>query len=87
LFNRRVQFFESGFHVLADVDAQSSAATFSEHGKISACLRCFDYTERVLLAGNGEIVRVVTSDLQEDAGIGAAFIGLAGGMEKARAES
>src|ERR1700731_4699974 len=69
------------------MDSQGAAAAFCQHGEIAAGLRGFYYAERVLLAWHREIHFVVTGDLQEDAGIGAAFVRLAGGVEKTRPEA
>src|ERR1700681_3714425 len=69
------------------MDSQGAAAAFCQHGEIAAGLRSFYYAERVLLAWHREIHFVVTGDLQEDAGIGAAFVRLAGGVEKTRPEA
>src|SRR6185369_11935276 len=67
--------------------AEGASAAFSEYCEIAAGLCSFDDTEGVLLVGNGKIDGVVAGDLQEDAGIGSAFVGLAGGVQKARTKS
>src|SRR5215472_10802969 len=73
--------------MLAEVHAQSAAAALREYLEISACLSGFDHTEGVFLPRDGEIQGVVTGDLQEDAAVGAAFVGLPGGMQETRAEA
>jgi len=69
------------------VDAQGAAAAFGQHGEIAAGLGGFYYAERIFLSRHRKIHFIVTGDLQEYAGIRAAFVGLAGGVEKTRAEA
>src|SRR5580700_4012116 len=87
LANRRLQGCESRFHVLAEVHAEGASSAFREYCEIAAGLCGFDDAEGVLLIGNGKIDGVVAGDMQEDAGIGSAFVGLAGGVQKARTKS
>src|SRR5882757_7725024 len=63
------------------------ASTFGQHFEIAPGFCRLDDAEGVFLAGNREIVGVVACDLQEDAAVGPALVGLPGGMQKARAES
>src|SRR5580704_17306237 len=67
--------------------AEGASPAFSEYCEIAAGLGSFDDAEGVPLIGNGKIDGVVAGDLQEDAGIGSAFVGLAGGVQKARTKS
>src|SRR5229473_6804903 len=67
--------------------AKGASPALSKYSEIAAGLCSFDDTEGVLLVGNGKIDGVVAGDLQEDAGIGSAFVGLASGMQKARTKS
>src|SRR5580692_4848417 len=69
------------------MDAQGAAATFGKYGKIAAGLRSLHDTESVFLSGNRKILRIVASNLQENAAVGAAFVGLSGGVEETRAEA
>src|SRR5438445_4620043 len=66
---------------------QSTAAAVGEDLEISAGLRSLHHSERVPLAGNGHIDGVVARDLQKYAAVGAAFVRLAGRMQKTRAEA
>ena len=81
------QLRQAQFHIFAQVHAERAAAAVGKDLKIAACLRRFHHSERVFLAGNLEIVRVVARDLQEYAAVGAAFICLSSGMQKARTEA
>ena len=74
-------------HHLAQVHAQGAAAAVREDLEISAGLRGFDHAESVLRAGHGKIVSVVAGDLQEHAGVRAAFVCLAGGVQEARTKA
>src|SRR5260370_28470649 len=69
------------------MDAQSATATLREHGKVSAGLRGFHHAKGVLLPGHQDVHGVVASDLQENAGVGPAFVGLSGGMKETRAKA
>ena len=69
------------------MDAQSAAAAFGENGKVTAGLRGFHDAKRILLAGDRQILGILAGNLQEDAAVGAALVGLSGGMQKARAEA
>src|SRR5438445_6509471 len=67
--------------------AKGASPALSKYCEIAAGLCSFDDAERVLLIGNGKIDGVVAGDLQEDAGVGSPFVGLAGGVQKARTKS
>src|SRR5665213_1443206 len=69
------------------MDAQCAATPFHQHLKVAARLRRFHHAEAVGMAGHVDISRIVASDLQEHAGIGAALVGLAGRMLKAGSEA
>src|SRR6185437_8084028 len=66
---------------------QGAPAAFGEDVEIAARLRRLDDAEAVPSARHVEVARIVAGDLQKDARIGAALIGLAGRMEEARAET
>src|ERR1700758_3848068 len=69
------------------MDTQGSAIALGQDLEIAAGLGGFYNTKRILLAGHREIGLVVAGDLEEDSGVGAAFVRLAGGMQEAWAES
>ena len=70
----------------AEMETQHPAPALGQHFEIAPGFRRLDDAEGVFLAGNREIVGVVAGDLQEDAAVGPALVGLPGGMQKARAE-
>src|SRR6202007_2080866 len=67
--------------------AEGASPALGEYREIAAGLCSLNDAEGVLLIGNGKIDGVVASDLEEDAGVGSAFVGLAGGVQKARTKS
>src|SRR5882762_6589462 len=69
------------------MDAKRTTAAFGENVEVAAGLRSFYGPERIFLARDGEIESVVAGDLQKDAAVRTAFISLAGGVQKARAEA
>src|SRR5258708_21258864 len=69
------------------MDAQGAAAAFGKNGEISTGLRSFHHTEGVFLSGDRQILGIIASDLQENAAIGTALVGLPGGMQEARAKA
>src|SRR5215813_7012116 len=81
---KRVQ---AGLQILAEVDAQSAAAAFGENVEVAASLRGFHDTKRIFLAGDCHVGGVVAGNLQEDAAVWAALVGLSRGVQKARAEA
>ena len=69
------------------MDAQGAPLPFSEDIEIPSRLGCFHRAEGEFAAGDGKVKSVVTGDLQEHAGVRAAFIGLTGSVQKARPEA
>src|SRR5882724_722592 len=69
------------------MDAQQAPAALGEDVEVAARLRRLDSAEAVATAGHVELRGIIAGDLEKDAGIGAAFIGLAGGMQEARPEA
>src|SRR3954470_9426040 len=69
------------------MNAQEAPPALRENVEIAARLRRLDDAEAVAAAGHLEIPVIVAGDLEEDAGIRPALVGLAGGVEKARAEA
>ena len=75
------------FYVRAQVNAQRAAVAVEQDLEIAAGLGGFDRAESVFLVGNRQVARVVRSDLQKDAVVCAAFVGLSGRVQKARSEA
>src|SRR5579859_1606817 len=66
------------------MDPQCTAIPFCENLKIAPCLgRLYD-PKCVFLFGHRNVDRVIASDLEKDAAVGSALVGLAGGMLKTR---
>src|SRR5947208_989867 len=70
----------------SSVPAQRAPAALGEHVEIAARLRRLDDAKARLLAWHRQILGIIRSDLQEHAAVGAAFVGLPGRMQEARAE-
>src|SRR5579859_1500407 len=73
--------------IFAEMDAQRAAVTFRENGKIAARLSGFYHAKSVSLTRNKEVHSIVASNLQENAGVGTALIGLSRGMKEARSKA
>ena len=58
----------------------------AKHGEIAPRLRRLDHAERVAVARDLQVDDVVAGDLQEDAGVGTALVGLPGGVQEPRPE-
>src|SRR6202035_6201155 len=69
------------------VNAQRPAIAIGEHGEVAARLGGLDDAKGEFLTGDGNIGGVIAGKLEKDAGIRAALIGLASGMEKAGTEA
>ena len=68
------------------MDAQGAPAAFEQNVKVAAGLRAFHHAETGAVSGNGEVLAIVGGDLQKHPAVRPAFIGLAGRMQKSRAE-
>src|SRR5712664_1107174 len=78
---------EPRLQILTQVDAQCAAAAFGENREVAPGLRGFHDPESVFLPGYRRILGIVASDLQKNAAIGAAFVGLSSGVQEARAKA
>src|ERR1700688_2615968 len=63
LLDRRLQFGEPRFYVLAKVHTQRAPAAFSKHREVSASLCGLDNAESVFLLRHRKIVGIVARDL------------------------
>ena len=79
--------FETGLQILAEMDSERATTAFGKYVEIASSLGRFYDAKSVLLARYGEIGCVITRDLEEYATVGAAFVGLPGRMQEARAEA
>src|ERR1039458_5164957 len=69
------------------MDAEGAAVALGQNREISAGLGCLHYAEGIFLLRYLQVRRVVAGDLQEDSTVGAAFVALPRGMQKARAKA
>ena len=67
--------------------AQSAPPSLRQNLEIAASLRCLHDSECVLLAGHGELHRIVARDLQENSSVGSTFIGLTCRMQETGAKA
>src|SRR5271169_5294101 len=67
--------------------AQKTPVALGQNLEIAPCLGRLDGAEAVFLPRHVEIDGVITCDLEEYAAVGTAFIGLSGGVQKARAKA
>ena len=86
ILDRAIEHLQSGFDVALEMDAQRAPAALGQHAEVAAGLSRLDDAEAGLLAGYRQVPGVVGGDLQKDAAVGAAFVGLSGGMQEAWAE-
>ena len=84
--DRGVQHLQPRSKIALQMHPQRAPAAFGQHVEIAARLRRLDDTERRLLAGHRQILRVIGGDLQEHAAVGPALVGLSGRMQEARSE-
>src|SRR6185295_18703424 len=71
----------------AQMHAQRATAPIEEHLEVAPGLRRLDDAKGVARARHGEVADIVAGDLQEDAAVGAALVGLPGRVQKARTET
>ncbi len=69
------------------MNPQSAALAFNQHLKIAARLRCLYHAESVFLLRHLQVFCFIAGNLQEHAGIRAAFVSLTRAMKKARTEA
>src|SRR5690606_16362861 len=84
--HHRVEGREAALDVV-QVHAQRATPAVRQHAEVAARLRRLHHAERVAPAGHGQIDGIVAGHLQEHPGVRAALVGLAGGVEEARAEA
>ncbi len=71
----------------AEMHAKHPPIALGQHLEIATCFRRLDDTEGVFLVRYLEIGGIVAGDLQEHAGIRAAFVGLSRRMKEPRSKS
>jgi len=78
---------EASADVCAQVYAQGAAPALRENAEVAACLGCLEDAEGEPVAGDRQVRHVVARQLQEDATVRSALIGLSGRVEKARTKA
>src|SRR5216683_1191686 len=81
--DRRFQRGEPGLDIAAEMDAQGAPTALGEDIEVAARLRRLDGAEAVSAAWDAKVAAIIVGDLQKNAGIRSAFVGLAGRVEKA----
>src|SRR5271169_680422 len=78
---------EARVEVASDVHPQRAPASFGENVEITARLRRLDHAKGIGLSGHQHVLGVVAGDLQKDAAVGSALVGLSRRMLEARPEA
>src|ERR1700688_4122076 len=78
---------EAGRDVRTEMDAQEPSPALRQHLEVAARCRRLDDAESVFLPRDRQIVGLVAGDLQKNAGVRAALVGLSGRVQEARSES
>src|SRR5260370_14582689 len=78
---------QPGLQVFSERHTQRAAAAFGKDREIAAGLCRFHDAEGVPLTWDLQILGVIASDLEKNAAVGAAFVGLSGGLQEAWAET
>src|ERR1043166_4291948 len=83
---RGAQLAQSVLQIL-EMDAQHPPLAFVQHGEIAQRLRLLHQAEARLAAGDFQVVRMIAGDLQEDARVGPALVGLTGRVQETGSEA
>src|SRR5258708_4228585 len=67
--------------------AQGAPLALCQDVKIATRLGCLHRSEGIFLSWYRQINGIIAGDLQKDAGVGAAFVGLSGGVQEARTKT
>src|SRR5271169_5678190 len=78
---------ETGIEITGDVRPQSAPAALGKDPEIAARLRFLDDAKGIGLARDRQILGIVAGDLQEDAAVRSALVGLSRRMLEARPEA
>src|SRR5580704_6169572 len=85
--NRRCELPQSRAYIAPQMHPQRATTPFGQYLEIPARLRRLHHPECVLLLRHRQLDGVVACDLQEDARIWSAFVGLTRGMQKSRSKA
>src|SRR5271169_751874 len=78
---------ETGIEITGDVRPQGAPTAFGKNPEIAARLRLLDDPKGIGMAGHRQILGIVAGDLQEDAAVRSALVGLSRRMLEARPEA
>src|SRR5260370_41131848 len=87
MFDGFREFREIAFHVFAEVDAKRAAIAIGEHGEVATRLGGLHDAKGEFLPRDRNIGGVIAGELKKNTRVRAAFVSLAGGVEKTRAEA
>jgi hypothetical protein len=73
-----VELFKTGRDIGSKMNAQRAPSPLSQYGEVASGLRCLDHAEGIFLTRHRQIFSIICRNLQENAGVRAALIGLAG---------
>src|SRR5271170_3321880 len=82
-----VELVKTGGDIGSKMNAQRAPSPLCQDGEVASGLRCLDHAEGIFLTGHRQIFCIICRNLQENSGVRASLIGLAGGVKKAGAES
>src|SRR4051794_31573691 len=82
-----LQLLKAALNVDPEVNAERPSSSLGEDLEVAPSLRVLHDAERITAPGYGQVYLWIRGELQEDASIGAALVGLPGGVEKSRAEA
>src|SRR2546428_6033131 len=85
--HRLLQHLKTPGKIFAQMDAQRAPVPLRQNFEVTTRLSGLDDSKREFLSGYREVCCLVTGDLQKDAGVRPALVGLTGGVEEARAEA
>src|SRR5581483_9655026 len=72
--------------IFPEMHTEHPAMPVSQDLEVASRLGCLHHSKSVLLLGDGQIVRLLTGDLQEYAGVRAALVGLPSTVQESRAK-
>ena len=75
--------FQARLGVVAEVHAQGAAAVVEQGLQVAEGLGILEGAEGVGAAGQGQVLGVIVGELNEQAGVGAALVVLAGAVQEA----
>src|SRR6516165_9493593 len=87
LLDRSAQRSETGIEITGDLRPQCAPAALGKNIVIATRLRRLDDAKRIGLSGHRQVRGIVARDLQKDAAVWSALVGLSGRMLETRPEA